>query len=305
MFPFAPQALRLLLAPESSPLAVGLQRLAPIGHGVARWCERPRAIPPRLLAVLAAGFATVVAFRLAPIGAVPAQHEIDPDCLVRPALTAATAGFERNAGQAADDVRFLGQIPGARVLVTDGELRLVRDGTGYPAVRLHLEGAAARSRLRPGERIPEERQYRLSPLDEGVVTAEAYGRVEYRGLYPGVDLALGVGPDALQLHFRVDRGASAAPIRVSIDRATLTRNDGSVRLGHSGFRIDDASVQAFEVAGAHRSSVPARLVLESDGAIGFALGRHDVRQPIDVMVAIRGANLADPVGPPRTLALVQ
>ena len=48
-------------------------------------------------------------------------REIDPDCLVRPALTAVTAGFERNAGQAADDVRYLAELPGARVLVVEGE----------------------------------------------------------------------------------------------------------------------------------------------------------------------------------------
>jgi hypothetical protein len=307
MFSFDPQTLRVLLAPESSPLGIGLQRLAPIGHEVARWCERPRAIPRRVLAILGGGGAAIVALRLALAGAPAAGlREVEPDYLVRPALTPVTAGFERNAGQAAADVRYLAQVPGARVLVTDGELRLIRDRAGYPAVRLQLDGVDARSRPRADEPIPEQREYRMSPLDEGVITAEAYGRVEYRDLYPGVDLALAVGPEALQLRFRVDHGASAAPVRLSIDRATLARDDDGVRLGQSGLRIDDASVQAYAIDGTHRYAVPVHLVLEADGRIGLDLGPHDVRRAIDVVIAIRAARATPELTASQTvLAVVQ
>jgi hypothetical protein len=140
-----------------------------------------------------------------------------------------------------------------------------------------------------------------------VVTVASYGVVEYQGLYPGVDLRLNVDPGELRLRFRVDRGGSAAPIRLSIDGARATRDDTGVTLGPSALRIDDTEVRAYEVNGDYRRPVPVALTLHEEHILGVNLGAHDVRRQVDIILTVRARTppAASPREAPQTLAMAQ
>jgi hypothetical protein len=267
MLLFSSQALRPLLVPGSFPWSQGLRRLAPLSRGVSR----------RHLAALAGGVVAVGLLRLALTHEARSANDLEPEWLIRPAVSGSAAGFEVNVGQAARDVRFLGEGQGVRVLVLPGELRLASEAAARPSVRLHLEGADPKARLVAEDLQPEERQYRMSPLDESVVAAASYGAVGYRGLYPGVDLWLKLDRGALRLRFRVDRGASADSIRLSYEGA----------LAPAGLRIDGADVRAWQEEGVHRPPVPVTMAPSADRTFGLALGAHDVRRPVELVVTIR------------------
>jgi hypothetical protein len=230
-------------------------------------------------------------------------NDIEPEWMLRPAVSGAAAGFEVNVGQAAEDVRFLAQGQGVKVLVLPGELRLAAETPRRTSVRLRLDGADRSVRLVTDELQPEEHRYRMSPLNESVVTAISYGAVGYRGLYRGVDLWLKLDRSALRLRFRVDRGASADPIRLSLDGSPSDRDTRGLSLGSSGLRIDDADVRAWQEDGAHHPPVPVTLVPTAERTVGLSLGAHDVRRPVEIVVTVRAE---DPAGAGRqTLAMAQ
>jgi hypothetical protein len=301
MLPFGPHALRPLLAPASFPWSQSLRRLVPRGHDVARWCER-RPLSRWQLAALAGGVAAIVLLRFLLGGSARSAGEREVDWLIRPAATGGTTGFETNVGQAAAGVRFLAHGQGLKVFVLRREVRVAAENAHRPSVGFRLDEVDGRTRLRGEEPLPEAPGYRMSPLDEAMVTVASYGAVAYQDLYPGVDLQLSVDRGDLRLRFRVDRGASAAPIRVSLENAHAARDPRGLSFGASGLRIDDTAVHAYQGDETHRQAVPVALVLSGDRSLSLDLGPHDVRRPVDIVVAVKAAAVIEP---PVALALAQ
>jgi hypothetical protein len=110
----------------------------------------------------------------------------------------------------------------------------------------------------------------------------SFSRVEYRSVYPGVDLTYYHTASGLEYDFVVAPGADPRPVRLFFEgaRKLAIAQDGSLNLS-----VGDNSVRmhkpiAYQSTGGRKKSVSARFVTAENGAIGFALGAYDRTKPL-------------------------
>jgi hypothetical protein len=148
-------------------------------------------------------------------------------------------GFESNCGQADAKVKFLARGSRYTFFLTPTEAVLVlrtlqrrtatsavadtpdRTGTG-DAVVVHLQwiGAEPEPRIRGVERQPGKRHYLLGNDPANWCTnVAAYARVEYRDLYPGVDLVYSTNGENLRYDILVAPGTNPEAITLAFEGA--------------------------------------------------------------------------------------
>jgi len=241
--------------------------------------------------------------------------------------------FEANQGQTDQAVKFLARGMGYTLFLTSREAMLSfrgkrrarsEPGPEDPASRqLGLNrrtgisggGATERSVLRM-EFVSANPQAAAVGLDKLPATSDyflgnnsaawrtgvtRYGKVRYRGIYPGVDvvyyghagqleydlmLAAGVDPSSIRLALTA-QGAPAAGQRrlVQIDAR------GDLVVPVAGTEVRFHKPQAYQWAAGskpegRREPVEARYVLTSSGAISFKLGPYDVSRPLVIDPAL-------------------
>jgi Beta-propeller repeat len=184
------------------------------------------------------------------------------------ALAKLPLAFEVNRGQSDRRVDFLARGGGYEVFLTRGDSVLaLRHGS---LLRIGLIGGSRRAPAEPARRLPGRVDYAIGADPRRWRTGiPTYGRVVYRDVYPGIDVAYhGGAQKRLEYDFLVAPGADPRAIGLrlgGIDRFRETqRGDlllglgrGTVRLGRplayqnwNGFRRRVRA--AYEVTGANR-----------------------------------------------------
>jgi hypothetical protein len=147
--------------------------------------------------------------------------------------------FEANVGQADARVQFLSRGAGSTVLLTATEADVVK---GNPAARadagvvtIDSRGAVARMQVAGGnpaaravglEQLPGKVNYFLgNDPARWHTNVPAYARVEYQGVYPGVDLVYYGSRRQLEYDFVVAPGADPRGIRLGFAGAQSVRVD--------------------------------------------------------------------------------
>ncbi|MCG3133357.1 MAG: hypothetical protein HMLKMBBP_00502 [Planctomycetes bacterium] len=107
-----------------------------------------------------------------------------------------------------------------------------------------------------------------------------FGRIVYRDLWPGIDLAWSGGPNTLKHEFVVRPGADPSRIRIEIDGAdaAAVESDGSLRADTPAGAFRDERPVAWTESAAGRVPVDASFDLSGSGggwSYGFALGARD------------------------------
>jgi hypothetical protein len=209
--------------------------------------------------------------------------------LPEPAAVPAVAGppVVPNAGQSPAAVRFEARAEGGALYFTPRDVVLARRAA---VVRLRFDGAAAAPRLTPtGRRAGVVNVLRGPDPARWRTGLSSYAGVRYAGLYPGVDVrhdvaATAAGPWVRSV-FTVASGADATAIswryagahRPSVDPVTGAL-EVAPRAGGPALR--SSAPIAWQVVGGRREAVPASFRVDDDGAVGFALGRHDRAHPL-------------------------
>jgi Beta-propeller repeat len=109
-----------------------------------------------------------------------------------------------------------------------------------------------------------------------------YGRVVYRELWPGIDLAFDGRGGKLKYEFLVRPGARVGDIglayrgarRLSIDRA------GNLRVRTAAGVLTDERPRSYQLVEGKRVPVASRFALGKHNGFAFALGRYDRRYPL-------------------------
>jgi hypothetical protein len=206
--------------------------------------------------------------------------------------------FEFNAGQADQPVRFLAHGRGYALYLTPSAsvLKLSRAGaslsgpTAAPAaepvtaeVRMQLVGADPAARVVGQDKLPGKTNYFLgADPSQWRVGIANYGRVEYQGVYRGIDLAYHGEQGQLEYDFDVAPGANPAAIALKFEGAKSMALDaaGALILHAAGGDLVQRAPVAYQTVGGRRVAVPVRFVLRNDGAVHFALGRYDHSRPV-------------------------
>jgi len=213
--------------------------------------------------------------------------------------------FEPNLGQTDAQVQFLARAGGYTLFLTAGEAVMVlsrserRDGdwlrrhqhppkTEQEVVRMKLEGAAASAPVAGLERQPGISAYFIGD-DPAKWRPEVphYARVEYKQVYPGVDLVYYGDRRQLEYDFVVAPGADPGRIQLAYQGAAGLRVDesGDLVLATRVGELKQRKPRVWQQIGARRVEVAASYRL-AGMRVGVELAFYDRKRPLVIDPAL-------------------
>jgi hypothetical protein len=222
----------------------------------------------------------------------PTATPVSDIARARQSVLSAPLSFEPNRGQTDPRVRFVSRRPGHTLFLTkEGGMVLATpsDGRGAPsegsAVRIAPEGGRPAPEAVPSEPLPGRVNYvRGADPERWALDIPTYRRVEFRGVYPGIDLIY--HPDEqgrLEYDYRVAPGSDPESIRLAIRGARSARVDhgGDLVLETAAGELRHHRPLVYQEAGGIRRPVEGGYTLLADAGgsrhirVGFRLGRYD------------------------------
>jgi hypothetical protein len=236
---------------------------------------------------------------VAPAGGGPGGSGSTPiPAALLPGYGQAPLPFEPNVGQTDPQVRFLSHGPGFALFLTDTAAVFDvpvpgtqgRDPARY-AFRLQLDGANASPQIVAQHDLLSRSNYFTGTGASGWhADVPNYGEVDYRGVYPGVDLAYhSAAQRQFEYDFVVAPGADPAAIHLNWQGLQSVGLDkqGNLLLGAGGATVTQQAPAAYQVVNGVKQPVGAHHVLLANGDVGFQLGAYDHTKPlvIDPVIA--------------------
>jgi hypothetical protein len=199
--------------------------------------------------------------------------------------------FEVNRGQTAAAVNYLARGSGYTLFLsaTQATLGLTHaTGTHSQAstedvLRLGLVGANPAASVVGLDRLPGVSNYFLgNDPSKWLTDVPNYGKVEYRNVYPGVNLVYYGHQGQLEYDFVLAPGADAGAIRLSVQGAQSVSLDvrRDLVLHTAGGNVVQHAPVVYQNVGGQRRSVAGRFVLQGNGQVGFRVGPYDRSKPL-------------------------
>ena len=212
--------------------------------------------------------------------------------------------FEANQGQTDSRVGFLHRGSRFHLFLTPTEAVLaLRPGRGKPSVgsrqveagpqgskrsygpvlRMQLLGGTARPQVVGLDRLPGKANYLLGNDPARWRTdVPTYAKVEYRKVYPGVDLVFYGRDGAVEFDFVVAPGADSRRIRLAFRGVERLEPmvGGDLLLHAAGGSVRLRQPHVYQEIGAARKPIEARYVLTGRRSVGIRVARYDVARPL-------------------------
>lgn len=189
--------------------------------------------------------------------------------------------FEANRGQAPGDAQFVLHDFGAAASFQKGQVLLFTEDGRKPLI-LQLRGASPSLELSGEDLLTSHSNYLLGKdPSEWHTDVPNYGRVRYRGAYPGIDLLFYGNGKHLEHDFVVSPGADPARIGLRIEGARGMRLGREGNLGietGSGWVIFQKPV-AYQETSAGKTNVKTSFVVRGKN-VGFHVGAYDRSLPL-------------------------
>jgi Beta-propeller repeat len=217
------------------------------------------------------------------------------------AYSQSALSFEPNQGQTDAQVRFLSRGPGYGLFLTDTgavfELHNAvgggpRSGPGgeESVFSLDLIGAQASPQIVGLDPLPGKSNYLMgNDPSQWQRNVANYGKVEYRGVYPGVDLIYYGNQGQLEYDFVVAPGGNPQAIRLGFEGTEQLAIDaaGDLVVHLPGGNIVNHAPVVYQDSAGGRQAIAGRYVLEGNNQVGFEVGARDASRPliIDPVVA--------------------
>nr|MDJ0924861.1 DNRLRE domain-containing protein [Acidimicrobiia bacterium] len=193
--------------------------------------------------------------------------------------------FEQNVGQAADQsVDIVARGSAYAVSLADGDAIVVvgEDGAGY-VFRMNVLGRANQPALvTHGEQAGSVNYLIGDDPDQWLTDVSTFDAVEYRDVYPGVDLRYYGNLQQLQYDFIVQPGADPSSIALGFDGATSLSVDdtGGLVVGLDGSRhVTFSAPVTYQNIGGTRQPVKSAYLLTGD-TVQFEVGTFDPTEPL-------------------------
>ncbi|MDP9403476.1 MAG: SBBP repeat-containing protein [Actinomycetota bacterium] len=223
-----------------------------------------------------------------------AQASPAEEARVQQAYGALPLRFEANRGQTDDRVDFLSRGSGYGLFLTPTEavlsLRSPRTEGGAEAasarttsvLRMQVVGGNPDAEAAASGTAGGEANFLLGrdPID-WITDVPTYGRVNYRGVYHGIDVSYYGAQGGLEYDFIVAPGSDPATIALRFEGAKALSIDpaGDLMLAIPGGEIRHSKPVAYQEVQGTKHPVPARFVLSGD-EVGFEVGAYDPARPL-------------------------
>jgi photosystem II stability/assembly factor-like uncharacterized protein len=194
--------------------------------------------------------------------------------------------FERAAGAAAANAQFIARGAGYGLALSQGDARLVMGGTAdgpRTALTMRLLGASKAAEGRGRRLLPGVTNYLIgNDPREWRTGVGSYAEVEYRDVYPGVDVVYYGNQRQLEFDFIVAPGASHRAIALGFDGSTHLSIDGAGNLlvGTSAGTLVQHAPVIYQEGSGGRNTVRGGYVLRRDGRVGFDIRSYDPKLPL-------------------------
>lgn len=193
--------------------------------------------------------------------------------------------FERNAGQAADkSAAWVGRGQGYNVTLGATGATIVPAAPGRSdAVRMTFLNARPQADSSPLAPLPGKTNYLIgADPKRWLRNLPTYGRIEYRDVYDGIDVAWYGGQGQIEYDFTIRPGADPSRIRMSVEGARkLTLDaDGAVDIETAAGAMKLRRPQVCQTIAGARRPVQGGFSLEAGNVIGFKLAAYDRTQPL-------------------------
>ena len=223
--------------------------------------------------------------------------------------------FEVNRGQTDARVKFVSRGRGYRLFLTSTEAVLalrkhaaeeLRDSAeraqpvaeiapalaGRPrknvsplsdVLRMHFLGANPAAEILGVNELPGRSNYFLgNDPEKWQRNVPAYAKVEYRNIYPGIDLVFYGDQHRLEYDFIIAPGANSKNITIGFENANEFELNGR---GHIVLHTSDGEVrlqkpQVYQEVEGRRQAVAGKYVLKGKRRVGFEVATYDVEKPL-------------------------
>ena len=217
----------------------------------------------------------------------------------------APLSFEPNQGQAAAPVQFISRGSGYALFLAPGQIVLNlarRDLASADTLRMSLVGANSKAPAVGMARQTGVVSYFFgNDPNEWRTGIPTYGKVDYAGVYPGVDLVFYGNQRELEYDFVAAPGADPGRIawRIAGARASVDAR-GDLTLSAPGGPAIFRKPVVYQMLGGRQASVEGAFVVAGD-QVGFRLGRYDhskalVIDPVLSYVTYLAGSAADYIG---------
>jgi len=215
--------------------------------------------------------------------------------------------FEANQGQADRTVKFISRGSGYSLFLTDSSAVLaltkqdatnampersagkgVKPATAQTArktdvIQMELAGANRATHVAGMDQLPGTANYFIgndpAQWHSGVPT---FAKVQYAGVYPGIDLLYYGNQRQLEYDFVVAPGASPKPIRLQFVGANKLdlANDGDLTVSAANGQIAFHKPVVYQLKDGVRQPIEGQFDLLPSNTVGFTLGRYDHSKPL-------------------------
>ncbi len=235
----------------------------------------------RWIAVVLALAAGIVWLGLPGDAPAPARSATGPADL----LEKLPLAFVPNRGQFDQRARFVARGAGYTLFLTrQGATLNLRGAKRSAGVRIGLAGASDRTRLVGAQPLPGKvNDIQGSDPSRWKTGIPTFGRVQYRGAWPGIDAVFYGRAGRMEYDFTVAPGVDPGRIGLTVAGASRTHIDrsGALVLETAAGPVRQLAPVSFQRVDGRRVPVASRFRME-DGVVRIAVGRYDRARPLVV-----------------------
>jgi len=185
--------------------------------------------------------------------------------------------FEMNRGQTGAQARFISRPKGYALYLTDSEAVFRFPGNSH-SVSMKLSGANRTVRASGSGPLPGIVNYLLGgDSSKWLTKVPTYSKVEYSGVYPGIDLTFYGKQSQLEYDFNVAPGADPDLIRLQFSHVKTLRMNrrGDLLVLTRRGRLVLHKPTVYQRSENERVAVDGQFRLLAGNAVGFRLGAYD------------------------------
>jgi hypothetical protein len=197
--------------------------------------------------------------------------------------------FEANEGQTDGRVKFISRGPGYGLFLTSTDAVLAlrnksqAQGGQQAVVRMRLLEANPDAHVEGHDELQGKSNYYVGNDPEKWRTGVAtYARVQYRNVYPGIDMVYYGNQRQLEYDFVVAPGADPRRVAVGFEGVEALKVDagGDLILRTAGGEIRQHKPVIYQEVDGARREVAGNYVLKGSGEVGFNVGEYDAARPL-------------------------